>query len=86
MGLHFHHALDRLEIWSAASGGFSFVISHESTAGDGFHGRLGFMATWRPLYKNITAIKIAGAPFNTFADAEQACNRTLEYLTTEAKR
>jgi hypothetical protein len=81
MALHFHLSLERLQIWSAASGGFSFVISHETTVGKGLHGRLGFMATWRPLNKNIGAIKIAGAPFETFADAEQACNRTLEYLT-----
>jgi hypothetical protein len=83
MSLQFHHALERLEIWSAASDGFSFVISHESPAGAGFHGRPGFMATWRPLYKNIFAIRITGAPFKTFADAEDACNTMLKHLTNE---
>jgi hypothetical protein len=81
MALQFHHSLEHLEIWSAAADGFSFVISHESRAGAGFHGRPGFMATWRPLYKNNFAIRIAGAPFETFADAEQACNATLKHLT-----
>ena len=49
MALQFHHTLTRLKIWSAAADGFSFVISHETRAGTGFHGRPGFMATWRPL-------------------------------------
>jgi len=30
------------------------------------------MATWRPLYVNRPAIRIAGAPFKTFAEAEEA--------------
>jgi hypothetical protein len=81
MSLQFRHTLERLEIWSAVSDGFSFVISHESPAGTGFHGRPGFMATWRPLYKNIFAIRITGAPFKTFADAEEACNTMLKHLT-----
>ena len=83
MPLQFHHALEPLEIWSATNGGFSFVISHESPAGNGFHGRSGFMATWRPLYKNVSAIKVTGAPFKTFADAEDACNTVLAHLTSE---
>jgi hypothetical protein len=80
MSLQFHHPLERLEIWSAAADGFSFVISHESRDGEGFHGRLGFVATWRPLDKSIFAIRIAGAPFKTFADAEEACNTMLKHL------
>jgi hypothetical protein len=75
MALQFHHTLERLEIWSAAADGFSFVISHETRSGTGFHGRPGFMATWRPLYKNNFAIRIAGTPFETFADAEEALQR-----------
>jgi hypothetical protein len=81
MSLQFHHTLERLEIWSAAADGFSFVISHESRVGTGFHGQPGFMATWRPLYENNFAIRIAGAPFKTFADAEEACNAMLKHLT-----
>ena len=81
MILQFCHTIERLEIWSAAAEGFSFVISHESRAGPGFHGRPGFIATWRPLYKNNSAIRIAGSPFETFADAEEACDATLRHLT-----
>jgi hypothetical protein len=80
MSLQFHHALDEMEIWSATSDGFSFVISHGSRTGPGLHGRPGFIASWRPLYQNRSAIKIAGSPFNTFADAEAACNTMLEHL------
>jgi hypothetical protein len=81
MALQFQHTLERLEIWSAAADGFSFVISYETRSGTGFHGRPGFMATWRPLDKNNFAIRIAGTPFETFADAEEACNATLKHLT-----
>jgi hypothetical protein len=80
MSLQFHHALDEMEIWSATSDGFSFVISHGSRTGPGLHGRPGFIASWRPLYQNRSAIKIAGSPFNSLADAEAACNTMLEHL------
>lgn len=80
MSLHFHHALEEMEIWSAASDGFSFVISHGSRSGPGLHGRPGFIASWRPLYQNRSAIRIGGSPFNSFADAEAACNTMLEHL------
>jgi hypothetical protein len=81
MSLHFHHALEEMEIWSATGEGFSFVISHGSRSGPGLHGRPGFVASWRPLYQNTSAIRIAGSPFNTFADAEAACNTMLDHLT-----
>jgi hypothetical protein len=55
-------------------------ISHENRTGPGLHGRPGFIASWRPLCQNTGAIKIAGSPFDTFADAEAACNATLEHL------
>jgi hypothetical protein len=80
MSLHFHHALEEMEIWSATSDGFSFVISHGSRSGPGLHGRPGFTASWRPLYQNRSAIRIGGSPFNSFADAEAACNTMLEHL------
>jgi hypothetical protein len=80
MSLRFHHAVEDMEIWSATGDGFSFVISHENRTGPGLHGRPGFIASWRPLYQNTGAIKIAGSPFDTFADAEAACNAILEHL------
>jgi hypothetical protein len=80
MALQFHHALAGMEIWSAASDGFSFVISHENRTGPGLHGSPGFTASWRPLYQNKAATRIAGSPFETFAGAEAACNEQLERL------
>jgi hypothetical protein len=69
-----------MDIWSASSDGFSFVISFESPTGPGFHGRPGYMATWRPLYQNKRAIRINGSPFRTFAEAEEACDTVIEHL------
>jgi hypothetical protein len=70
-----------LEVWSASSCGFSFVISFERRTGPGLHGQPGFMASWRPLYLNRPAIKVGGSPFKTFADAEKACASFLIHLT-----
>jgi hypothetical protein len=42
MPLQFHRAVETMEIWSAASEGCSFVISHETPSGPGFHGRAGY--------------------------------------------
>jgi hypothetical protein len=83
-GLQFHRAVEDMEIWSASSDGFSFVITHESPAGPGFHGRLGYMASWRRIHQSIGAIKIGGSPFETFAEAEEVCNVMLEHLTCES--
>jgi hypothetical protein len=82
MPLRFHRPLEKMDIWSASSDGFSFVISFESPAGPGFHGRPGYMATWRPLYQNKGAIRISGSPFRTFAEAEEACDEVIEHLAT----
>ena len=49
-----------LQIWNASSNGFSFVISFESRNGSGLRGRLGFVASWRPIYQNRSAIKVGG--------------------------
>jgi hypothetical protein len=84
-GLQFHRAVDDMEIWSASSGGFSFVITYESRAGPGFHGRPGYVASWRRLYRGSGAIKIGGSPFETFAATEQACNIMLEHLISESR-
>jgi hypothetical protein len=81
MSLQFHRAVEDMEIWSATSDDFSFVISYGSRTGRGLHGRPGFMASWRPLYQNKGAIRITGSPFETFAEAEKACNTMLERLT-----
>jgi hypothetical protein len=73
--------VEDMEIWSASSDGFSFVISYESLSGRGLHGHTGFVASWRPIDQNRSAIKIGGSPFKTLAEAEEACEATLEYLT-----
>jgi hypothetical protein len=84
MALHFSRvapAKEELEIWSASERGFSFVISNESRSGPGLHGRPGFVASWRPININRTAIRIGGSPFQTFAEAERACEEMLTHLT-----
>ena len=78
--LQFHRALEGMEVWSASSDGFSFVISYESPTGPGFHGRIGYLASWRALHLNSRAIKIGGSPFENFAKAKEACNATLGVL------
>jgi hypothetical protein len=71
-----------MEIWSGSSSGFSFVISYESPSGPGFHGRTGFVASWRPIHHQKTStIKIGGSPFKTLAEAEEACEAMLSHLT-----
>jgi hypothetical protein len=72
--------VEDMQIWNANSDGFSFVISHESSNGPGLHGRPGFVASWRSLDQNSSAVKIIGSPFKTFEAAERACQSTLEYL------
>jgi hypothetical protein len=81
MSLQFHRAVEKLEVWSASSVGLSFVITFASPSGPGFHGRSGFLASWRPLFNSsVGAVKVVGSPFNTFADAEDACNEILTVL------
>ena len=62
MPLQFHRPVGDMEIWSASSDGFSFVISFESPTGPGFHERSGYLASWRRLYENNGAIKRRGLP------------------------
>jgi hypothetical protein len=84
MALHFSRiapATEELEIWSASESGFSFVISNESRSGPGLHGQPGFVASWRPINFNRTAIRIGGSPFKTFAEAEKACEAMVAHLT-----
>src|ERR1700756_4699533 len=69
-----------MEIWNASSDGFSFVISYESRGGAGFHGPPGYVASWCSLSQNTGAIRVAGSPFKTRAEAEDACRAMLGYL------
>jgi len=69
-----------MEIWTVSSDGFSFVISYESRSGPGFHGHTGFVASWRPIDQNRSAIKIGGSPFKTLAEAEEASKAMLGHL------
>jgi hypothetical protein len=81
MTLQFHRAVEAMEVSSASSDGFSFVITYESPSGHGFHGRPGYVASWRPLHRSMGAMKIGGSPFKTFTEAEEACNAMLKHLT-----
>lgn len=83
MSLQFHRAVEHMEIWSASSDGFSFVISFESPTGMGFHGSPGYVASWRPVYQSRGAIRIFGSPFRTLDEAVEACERMLGHLTAE---
>ena len=74
--------VEDMEIWNASDNGLSFVISYESRGGPGFHGRTGFVASWRPIHQNRSAIRIGGSPFKTFAEAEEACKAMLGHLTS----
>ncbi len=79
--------VEDLEIWSARSDGFSFVISYENRGGPGFHGRrTGFVASWRPIHPSSRAIKVGGSPFERLAEAEEACKAMLGHLTGKLDR
>jgi hypothetical protein len=83
MPLQFRRAAEKMEIWSAYSDSYSFVISYENPAGPGFHGSRGYLASWRPVHAGLGAIRIIGSPFKTFDEAEAACNVMLKYLMSE---
>ncbi|PPQ15399.1 hypothetical protein CV770_31665 [Bradyrhizobium sp. AC87j1] len=80
MLLQFHRAVEDMGIWSASSDGYSFVISFQSPTGHDSRGRLGYVASWRPLDQSRGSIRIFGSPFQSFADAESACNSMLNNL------
>jgi len=84
MPLHFHQAVQTMDIWSASSADFSFVISFASPNGEGLRGH-GFLASWRPLYSGTGAVKVTGSPFSTFEEAEAACNAMLKVLSEVRK-
>ena len=76
--------VEDMEVWNASWNGLSFVISHESQDGAGFRGRTGFVASWRPMHQNSSAVTVEGSPFNTLADAESAC-QAMAILLTNAR-
>lgn len=80
MSLQFHQAIEHMDVWCASSADISFVITFASPAGPGFHGRHGFLASWRPLDSRRGAVKVTGSPFNSFTEAESACNAMLGTL------
>jgi hypothetical protein len=80
MSLQFHQAVEGMDVWSASSAEISFVITFASPSGPGFHGRRGFLASWRALYSSKGAVEVTGSPFSTLADAEAACNTMLGEL------
>jgi hypothetical protein len=80
MSLQFHQAVENMDVWSASGADISFVITFASPNGPGFHGRRGFLATWRLLYSSRAAVRVPGSPFTAFADAEAACNTMLGEL------
>ena len=75
--------VEDMEIWNASGDGFSFVISYESHSGPGLQGRTGFVASWRPIDQNRSAIRVGGSPFKTLAEAQEACEAMLGHLTTD---
>ena len=86
MPLQFHQSVENMDVWSASSADISFVITFASPIGPGFHGRRGFLASWRSLYSSTGAVKVIGSPFDTFADAEGACNTILRALEEAAQK
>jgi hypothetical protein len=74
------NAVQDMEVWNASGNGVSFVISYGSRNGSGFHGRPGFVASWRPIHQNTNAIRIGGSPFDKLAEAEEACHAMLAIL------
>jgi hypothetical protein len=73
-------SIEDMEIWIAVGDSFSFAISYESRDGPGFHGKTGFVASWRSSSPRSSAIRVTGSPFKTFAEAEEACNDMLGHL------
>ena len=84
MPLQFRQAVEHMDVWSANSADISFVISFASPTGPGFHGRHGFLASWRPQHSRRGAVKVTGSPFNSFSEAEGACNAMLGTLEEQA--
>jgi len=74
--------IEEMEVWNASSSAASFVISYESRSGPGFHGDTGYAVSWRPIDQSRSAVSIGGSPFETLAEAKEACNAMAAILTT----
>ena len=74
-----------IQVWNTTSDGFSFVISFASRSGPGFRGNPGFIASWRPIHQNRPAVTVIGSPFETFPEAEKACEAVLGHLKERAR-
>ena len=66
--------IEEMEVWNASSSGATFVISFESRSGPGFHGDTGYAVSWRPIDQSRSAVSVGGSPFETLAEAKDACN------------
>ena len=77
--------VENIQVWNTTSDGFSFVISFASRSGPGFRGNTGFIASWRPIHQNRSAVKVIGSPFKTFPEAEKACEAVLGHLKERAR-
>ena len=73
------------QVWNAASDGFSFVICFASRSGSGFHGDPGFVASWRSIRQNRSAVKVNGSPFKTLPEAEKVCAAVPGHLKERAR-
>jgi hypothetical protein len=73
-----------IRIWNAKIKGFSFVITQELLPGD--EEFTGFTASWKNSKADMLpfgkqpANRIDGGPWNTFEEAEKACEYTLHNL------
>ena len=76
--------VEDIQIWNASSNGFSFVISYVSRGGPGLQGNPGFVASWRPIRQNRSAVKVIGSPFKSFTAAEQACEVVVGHLISDS--
>jgi len=66
--------IEEMEVWNASSSAASFVISFGSRSGPGFHGETGYAVSWRPIDQSRSAMSVPGSPFETLAEAKEACN------------
>jgi hypothetical protein len=66
--------IEEMEVWKASSNAASFVISFESRSGPGFQGETGYAVSWRPIDQSRSATSVPGSPFETLAEAKEACN------------
>jgi hypothetical protein len=73
--------IEEVEVWKASSDAASFVISHESRSGPGFHGGNGYAVSWGPIDHTRSASVIPGSPFETLDEAKVACNAMAAILS-----